>query len=306
MQTILGSNGAVGVELARELKKHTKNIRLVSRNPQKVNNNDELYPADLTDSSQTEKAVEGSEVVYLMVGLTYSHKVWKKNWPVIMENTINACKQHGAKLVFFDNIYMYDPNHIFSMDENTPVRPESKKGKVRKEISEMLLNEIEKGNLEALIARAADFIGPKNSLLVELVYKNLAKGKKAMWFGRVDKIHNFTSVVDAAKGTAMLGNSKEAYNQVWHLPTDDTKFTVKEWIELIAKELDVKPSYTIMSKTMMTIVGIFSPVIREFKEMTYQYEKDYFFDSNKFNQSFNYTPMTPAESVKYVKDGVGK
>lgn len=37
MQTILGSNGQIGQELAKELfKKYTKDIRLVSRKPRKV------------------------------------------------------------------------------------------------------------------------------------------------------------------------------------------------------------------------------------------------------------------------------
>lgn len=36
MQTILGSNGQIGHELAKELSKHyTTDIRLVSRNPKK-------------------------------------------------------------------------------------------------------------------------------------------------------------------------------------------------------------------------------------------------------------------------------
>ena len=33
MQTILGSGGAIGVQLAKELTKYTNEIRLVSRNP---------------------------------------------------------------------------------------------------------------------------------------------------------------------------------------------------------------------------------------------------------------------------------
>ncbi len=32
-QTILGAGGSIGIELAKELKKYTSDIRLVSRNP---------------------------------------------------------------------------------------------------------------------------------------------------------------------------------------------------------------------------------------------------------------------------------
>ena len=47
-QTILGSGGAIGIELAKALTAYTTDIRLVSRNPKKVNPNDEVFPADCT------------------------------------------------------------------------------------------------------------------------------------------------------------------------------------------------------------------------------------------------------------------
>lgn len=68
MQTILGSGGAIGTELAKALTPFTKDIRLVSRNPKKVNETDHLFPADLTDKEQISKAIAGSEVCYLTVG----------------------------------------------------------------------------------------------------------------------------------------------------------------------------------------------------------------------------------------------
>ena len=43
MQTILGANGTIGSLLADELIKYTDRIRLVSRNPKKVNETDELF-----------------------------------------------------------------------------------------------------------------------------------------------------------------------------------------------------------------------------------------------------------------------
>ncbi|WP_425508987.1 hypothetical protein [Weissella coleopterorum] len=49
IQTILGSNGPIGHELALELyRKYTHNIRLVSRHPIRINSDDELVTADMT------------------------------------------------------------------------------------------------------------------------------------------------------------------------------------------------------------------------------------------------------------------
>jgi nucleoside-diphosphate-sugar epimerase len=298
MQTIIGSTGPIGTALARELKNYTGKIRLVSRNPRKVNGDDELFSADVLNLRKIDEAIEGSEVVYLTVGLEYKTKVWQKNWPVVMSNVITACKRHKAKLAFFDNMYMYDPEKLNPMTEETPIKPSSKKGAVRAKIADMLLKEVKNGNLTALIGRAADFISLKNSVLVEMGLKNLKAGKKADWFVDVNRIHNFTYVTDAARGMALLGNTPDAYNQVWHLPSINQRMNGIEWIDLMAKELKVKARYRVMPQWMMGIIGLFIPVVKEFREMSYQYEKDYYFDSSKFQQKFNYKPTEPAEAIR--------
>lgn len=300
MQTILGAGGSIGVELAKFLPAYTDAIRLVSRTPQKINSGDELFPADITNAAQVDKAVKGSEVVYLTVGFPYRLKIWEERWPATMRNVIDSCKKHNTRLVFFDNVYMYDRDHLQHMTEETPVRPTSKKGAIRQQVADMLMNEVKQGNLTALIARSADFTNGKSSVLHQLVTDNLLKGKKANWLVNADKIHNFTFVSDAAKGTAILGNTPDAFNQVWHLPTDATKLTGRQWIELLAAEMNAKPRYSILSKTMLGLLGVFMPVLKEIKEMVYQYDRDYFFDSSKFNQRFLYTPVTPAEAVKQI------
>ena len=139
MQTILGAGGAIGIELAKALKEYTSQIRLVSRNPKKVNETDETFPANLLNSSEVNEAVKGSTIVYVTVGFPYNLKIWKENWPKFTANVIDACITNKCKLVFFDNIYMYHPDHLNGMNEETPINPPSKKGKIRAEIAEMIL-----------------------------------------------------------------------------------------------------------------------------------------------------------------------
>ena len=210
-QTILGANGTIGKLLAKELLNFTQDIRLVSRNPEKINESDELFPADLNDANMVDKAIEGSDIVYLVVGFDYNLKTWQNNWPKLMKATIESCIRHQAKLVFFDNVYMYDKSAIPHMTEDSPINPSSKKGLVRKEIAEMLLKAIAEKKIDALIARAPDFYGPgnQNSYLIQVVYNNLIKGKNANWFINANKKHSFIYTPDAAKACALLGNSPD-------------------------------------------------------------------------------------------------
>jgi nucleoside-diphosphate-sugar epimerase len=183
---------------------------------------------------------------------------------------------------------MYEANSLPNMTEEAPMNPPSKKGQVRFAITQKLLNEISAGNINALVARSADFYGPAvaTSMLNETVYKNLKKGKKAQWMADATKIHSFTYVPDAAKATALLGNTPDVFNQVWHVPTSTEKLTGADWITLFAKHLNVAPRYTTFSKGMIKLLGLFIPVLRELHEMLYQYDRDYFFNSEKFMRRF--------------------
>jgi nucleoside-diphosphate-sugar epimerase len=300
MQTILGANGTIGSVLAKELLKYTDKIRLVSRNPRRVNGTDELFPADLTEATAVDKAVEGSQVVYLVVGLDYTIKVWEEKWPKLMRATIDACIRHNARLVFFDNVYMYGINAIPYMTEASEINPPSRKGAVRKQISQMIMDEVKAGRLMALIARSADFYGPDNdkSFVNEMVYKNLKKGKRANWFMDADRKHSFTYTPDAAKATALLGNTIDAFNQVWHLPTDQNTLTGREFISLFAKEMKASDKVMVMPMWLIKIIGLFVPILKEMPEMMYQYDRDYFFNSAKFDARFNFQTTSYQEGVK--------
>lgn len=297
-QTILGAGGVIATELARQLPAYTDTIRLVSRNPKTVNPTDELVQADLTDAQQTDKAVAGSDIVYLVAGLPYKTKVWQENWPKVMQNTIDACERHGAKLVFFDNVYMYGRVSGW-MTEETPFNPISRKGEVRAQIARMLLNAMQAGRVTAQIARSADFYGPNipNSVTEALVFSKLKVGKTANWLVNAQVKHSMTLVADAGRGTAILGNSPDAYGQTWHLPTDHNALTGQEFVEQVAAAYGVKPNYSVLSNWMIWLAGLFNPIVGETREMLYQSDADYLFDSSKFEKEF--FPATPySEGIK--------
>src|ERR1700686_909866 len=93
MITILGAGGAIGNELVKVLSAKSQPFRLVGRNPKATPGATETLAADLTDRDQTVRAVAGSSVVYLLVGLKYDRRVWQDMWPRVMSNTIESCKR---------------------------------------------------------------------------------------------------------------------------------------------------------------------------------------------------------------------
>lgn len=300
MQTIIGSTGEIGKQLARILHSDNEKIRLISRNPFKINGSDELHRANVLNRQEISEAIKGSDTAYLLVGIQYKASVWEKEWIQIIDNVISACKTNNTKLVFLDNVYMYGKVDGW-MTEETPYNPVSRKGKVRAEVADRLMKEAGNGNIKAIIARSADFYGSRslNTFVHPMVFTKLKNEKEANWIGNAKVKHSFTFTPDIAKALSVLGNSDEAYNQIWHLPTDRNTLTGEEFIKIAAEYFKTEPKYSVISKTMMRFAGLFSSVARESAEMMYQYEHDYLFDSTKFENKF-FNPTSYNEGLKYT------
>jgi nucleoside-diphosphate-sugar epimerase len=283
VQTILGANGVIGRELSRLLPSYTDRVRQVSRRPRAVNPTDDLVSADLLDAKATAAAVAGSSVTYLVAGLKYDYRTWQEQWPFVMRHAIDACKQHGSALVFLDNVYAYGRVDGV-MTEDTPYNPCSRKGEVRARIATMFMDEVQRGGLRGMIVRSADFYGPGAVLSVThaTVTERIKANKTPQWIGNPKAVHTFTYTPDAGRTLAWLGNAEAAYGQVWHALTSTEPMTGEQYVGL-ACELAGRPyALQVAPRWMLSLMGLFVPVVRENMEMLYQFEHDYRFDSSKF------------------------
>jgi len=288
MQTILGANGQIATELARELRRtFTSDIRLVSRNPRKVGDGDMLVSANLLDAKQTAEAVKGSEVVYFTAGLPPDTELWEKQFPTMLRNALDASRAAGAKFAYFDNTYMY-PQDARLLTEDCPLEPVGRKGKVRAEMAAMVLHEMARGDIPVLIGRAPEFYGPgaTQSFTNALVIDNLKAGKRPRVPVRDDTLRTLIWTPDASRALATLGNTPDAFGQTWHLPCCDDRLTYKQFVALASKAFGRPDDYKVIGKWMLSIAGLFSKQVREIKELLPRYEQDNLFDSTKFKRRF--------------------
>lgn len=288
MQTILGANGQIAVELARELRRaHTQDLRLVSRNPHKVNDTDELQRADLLDAGQTTAAVAGSDIVYFTAGLPADTELWERQFPTMLRNALDAARTTGAKFAYFDNTYMY-PQDDRIQTEETPFAPVGRKGRVRAEMANMVLEEIARGDIPVLIARAPEFYGPGHtqSFTNTLIIDNIRAGRKARVPVRADRLRTLIWTPDASRALAALGNTPDAYGQTWHLPAWGEPVTYRQFIELAAAAFGRPAECAVIPKWLLRTAGLFSAQAREIRELLPRYQYDNRFDSTKFRTRF--------------------
>ncbi|ATY12310.1 NAD-dependent epimerase [Amycolatopsis sp. AA4] len=306
MQTVLGAGGPIADELVHELyRNHTKDIRLVSRKPSPVNDTDELVAADLTDAEAASRAVAGSEIAYLTVGLPLDSELWERQFPVIMRNVIDACAEHGTKLVFFDNTYMY-PGTSAPQTESTAFAPGGRKGRVRGELAAMLLEAIRAGRVEGLIGRAPEFYGPgrTKSYTNTLVFDRIRAGKRPFVPVNARAKRSLIWTPDASRALALLGNTPDAYGQTWHLPVDPDRLSYAQLVELAAEATGRKIGYTVLPMLAFRLGRRFVKPLDEMYELLVRYRDDNIFDSSKFAARFpGFRVTTYREGVERILAG---
>lgn len=306
MQTVLGANGQIATELARELRRsYTSDVRLVSRNPRKVNETDSLVSANLLDARQTFDAVKGSSVVYFTAGLPPDTELWESQFPVMLKNALDACRAQRASFAYFDNTYMY-PQDDRLQTEETPFAPVGRKGRVRAAMASMVLEEMARGDMPVLIGRAPEFYGPgkTQSFTNALIIDRLKAGKKPLVPVRDDTRRTLIWTPDASRALAALGNAPDAFGKTWHLPCCDDRPTYKEFVAMASSAFGREPSYSVIGKWTLTGAGLFSKQVREIRELLPRYEQDNLFDSTKFKRRFPELEVTSyREGLELIRRG---
>lgn len=300
MQTILGANGIIGEGLAEELRlKWTSDIKLVGRNPMKVNEGDTLHKADLRDLEEVKKALKNTEIAYLTVGLPYDSKVWSRDWPIIMDNVIKGCIENNSKLVYFDNTYAYSQDSTIQT-ENTALNSTGTKGIAKLKAAQLLLEAIEENKIEAVICRAPEFYGPGKTKGISnaLIFDSLKQGKKPKVLLKDNVLRTLIYTPDASRAMALIGNTPNTFGETWHLPCDDNRLTYKEFIDLISKLLGREIKYLKLNSFMINLISLFNSNLRETKELLPRYAIDNIFESNKFKRRF------PEFKVTSYKEGI--
>lgn len=296
LHVVLGASGGTGNAVVRELAAQGKRVRAVNRSGRAdVPAGVETVKGDATDASSVREVCQGARVVYYCANVPYNE--WHQKLVPMMEHVIEAAAASNAKLIYADNLYSYG-KPTGSLTENTPYRPVGRKGELRAQLADKLINAHKSGQVRAAIGRASDFIGPRaNSIAGDYVLPALLAGKKAMWIGSLDMPHTLSFLPDFARGLITLGEREEALGQVWHVPTD-APLTGRQYLEKVCQEAGIKPNFGVYTRPVMRIVALFSPMVHEVLEELYQFEAPFVMSGDKFARAFGSNVTPHSEAIK--------
>ena len=271
----------------------------------------EFRRCDALDGDSVRAAVAGLEQVVLAIGFPYVGAVWRDAWPRAMAIVADACAAERARLVFFDNLYMYGPQTA-PLSETTPMRAYGVKPAARVAATRIWMAASEAGRLRVAALRAPDFYGPgaAQSHLGETAFGALARGGRATFIGSPDTPHDFAYVPDCARAVvSLLDAPDDAYGRAWHVPCAPTR-TPRQILALGAAAIGAVPKAIGLPPALLGPLGLFMPPLRELAEMRFQWDRPYRVDASRFRARF-WSDATPFEvgapaTALWFRDRAGK
>ncbi|MFT3692707.1 MAG: NAD(P)-binding domain-containing protein [Kofleriaceae bacterium] len=286
LHVIFGS-GQIGTRLAERLLAAGKQVRVLSRNPKPPKGADKAS-VDARDKAAAAKAAEGATVIYDTMNPPYNE--WKTELLPMGAGSLHAAEVTGAKLVALDCLYMYEPSD--HMSETSPMWPPSKKGQLRKELSELRMA----SKAKVAIVRASDFFGSNLAAawFGDRFFQRAFAGKTTECLGDPDQPHSYTYAEDVVTALVQLGAVEET--GIWHVPTLPA-MTSRELAAKIGQALNLLITIKQMPPLVVRMAGVFVPFMRELPEMRYQWEQPFVIDDQKYRARFGTEPTPLAQQI---------
>lgn len=294
IHVVIGASGSLGAAMVRALQARNLPVRGVSRSgPADLDDQQDWVRADAANADQIRGACEGASVVYHCANAPYTD--WPAQFPPMTDNIIEAAAAVDAKLVYADNLYMYGPV-VGPMHEELPSRATTRKGKVRAAMARDVLLAHRNGKVRAVIGRASDFYGPgvTNSAMGDRVFGAALKESSIDLLGNIDAPHTYTFIDDFARDLILLGSRDEALGEVWHTPNAPA-ISTRQFVQKLIEITKTQPKMRVAPKLLVSLMGLFNPMMREIGEVSYQFEDSFIVDHSKFGDAFG-TDVTPLDS----------
>jgi nucleoside-diphosphate-sugar epimerase len=305
IHVVLGA-GQVGPILARKLAALGHEVRMVSRTQPQVPEGVRWVGGDLTDVAFARKAVSGASVVYHCAN-PMRYDQWEALLPPLSEAVLAAVSGSGARLVVLDNLYMYGSPENGVIDDRTPIRPNSRKGRLRAELAERFASAAAAGAFELSVLRAPDFFGAhtsRSATFHPIFFSRLARGKSSPVLGPADLVHVHACVADVARALLALGTQPVASELPWLGPVT-WNGSVRGLFEVFAKLSGQPVNPWRVPSWLWPVLGLWDPELRGVPEMLPQWYAPFGLDDSRFRAAFDFAPTPIEQAVREILEAHG-
>ena len=291
---VLGATGVTGREIVRELVRRQIPVRAVSRRAGNLErdfgNEDavERVVADLTDPGAVLRATGGCDLLFHCVGLPLAEMHLH---PEIAGNVAAAAKATGARVMLITGYWAYSPVKDLPITEFHLREPRALKCAYRKQQEDRL------AEAGAAIVCLPDFYGPgvgREASILNAAVLAVAEGRKADWPGNADAKRDFLYVPDLGPPAVELATRDLAYGQRWNFDGSGP-MEPRRLLDLAGEVVGRPARVRVNGALALALVGIFSPTVRQFRELLPLYSRPAFLCGKKLGHMIGEFPRTSYE-----------
>ncbi|MFF8788905.1 NAD-dependent epimerase/dehydratase family protein [Streptomyces sp. NPDC015125] len=301
LYVVMGS-GPAGAATARLLAEKGHAVRVVTKSGRSPEPGIEHIALDATDSKRLSESAQGAAAIINCAGLPYPR--WASDWPPLASSVCAAAEATGAVLVMLGNLYGYGPVDG-ALTEELPLAATGPKGRVRAAVWEQARKLHEQGRIKAVEVRASDFFGPgvtDGGHLAARVMPRLLGGKPVSTLGDPDAPHSWSYLPDVARALVEVAGEERAWGRAWHVPTQPALST-RDMVDRLAAQSGTGPvAVRRLPPAVLGVVSLVSPLLRELKEIRYQFDLPFVVDSRAYEAAFAVRATPVDEQVKETVD----
>jgi nucleoside-diphosphate-sugar epimerase len=294
---LFGAAGVIGQSIAAALSGQGRPYRVVGRTEatlRKTFGADPLaeivtWNPDAPDSVRA--AATGVETLIYMVGVNY----WQfELHPELMRKTLTGAIAAGVRnIVLIGTVYPYGMASANPVSETHPRRPQTFKGRMRKAQEDLLMQAHADGRIHASVLRLPDFYGPGVAAsLLHRAAQAAVHGGTADMVGPIDRPHEFVFVPDVGPVVARLVGTPAAFGRIWNLAGAGVT-TQRQMVAEMERQTGTKINVRVAGKTMLRLIGLFDPFMREMVEMHYLLTDPLIMDDSALGQLIGPIRKTP-------------
>jgi nucleoside-diphosphate-sugar epimerase len=294
---LFGAAGAIGNSIAAALRGQGQSYRVVGRNRAELEKSfrsdplAEIVTWNPDDPASVREACRGVDTLIYLIGVPYNHF---ELHPVLMQKTLDGAIAEGVgRFVLVGTVYPYGRARTANVTEEHPREPHTFKGQKRKEQEDTLLKAHSDGRIKATILRLPDFYGPNvERSFLDRLFKAAVSGGTADMIGPIDRPHEFVFVPDVGPVVLALAAKPEAYGKWWNFGGAGA-ITQREIAEKVFALAGRRPKLRVAGKTMVRVLGLFDPFMRELVEMHYLLTDPVLMDDTALHRLLGTVRKTP-------------
>jgi nucleoside-diphosphate-sugar epimerase len=252
----------------------------------------EVIEVDALDHAAVGKAARGADVVLHALNPPYTD--WSRLALPLAYSAVTAAETAGATLLFPGNLYNYGSPLPAVIDERTPMRPSSRKGRLRLAIEDGMADAAERG-LRVVIVRAGDFYGGGRGSWLDLVLAKEIGHGRLTYPGPLDLVHEWAYLPDLVSALVRLAAIRETLAPFETFGFAGHAVTGHEFTTAIARAMGRKLLVKRMTWWLIHALRPIVPLCRELSEIAYLWNEPHRIDGGKLAAAIGEVPRTPLD-----------